>query len=212
VEEIRRARERAAELTMRLLAFSRKQVLRPKVLNLNDIVRDSDKMLRRVIGEDVELVCTLDPELRPVEADPRQLHQVIMNLAVNARDAMPGGGRLCIETANEGIYPAAVPLSPPAATCGFPSADTGHGMDAAAMEHAFEPFFTTKGVGKGTGLGLAMVYGIVRQSGGRISVQEQAGIWRDVYGVPAGGRGSSDEGGGTRPGSHGQLDGPAGGG
>src|SRR5262249_19852024 len=102
IKEIRNAGERAAELTMQLLAFSRKQVLKPRALSLNEIVRDSDKMLRRVIGEDIELVCVLDPALRPVEADPGQLHQVIVNLAVNARDAMPGGGKLIIQTANTG--------------------------------------------------------------------------------------------------------------
>jgi PAS domain S-box-containing protein len=161
IKEIRNAGERAAELTMQLLAFSRKQVLQPKVLSLNDIVRDSDKMLRRVIGEDIELICIIDPSLRPVEADPGQLHQVIVNLAVNARDAMPGGGKLIIETANDGKE---VSLT---------VSDTGHGMDAGTLEHIFEPFFTTKGVGKGTGLGLATVYGIVRQSAGNISVESE---------------------------------------
>src|SRR5262249_48369959 len=159
IQEIRKAGERAAELTMQLLAFSRKQVLQPKVLSLNEIVRDANKMLRRVIGEDIELICVLDPLLRPVEADPGQLHQVIVNLAVNARDAMPGGGQLIIQTTNteRGVS--------------LTVRDTGHGMDADTLEHAFEPFFTTKGVGRGTGLGLATVYGIVRQSAGEISVQ-----------------------------------------
>ncbi|HKE28757.1 MAG TPA: MASE1 domain-containing protein [Bryobacteraceae bacterium] len=164
VQEIRKAGERAGELTRQLLAFGRKQVLQPKVVNLNDIVRDSDKMLRRVIGEDIELVSVLDPALRPVEADPVQLHQVILNLAANARDAMPDGGRLTIETAN--TRAGAVSLT---------VRDTGHGMDAATMEHAFEPFFTTKDVGKGTGLGLATVYGIVQQSAGQISVRSEPG-------------------------------------
>jgi PAS domain S-box-containing protein len=163
IKEIRRAGHRAAELTMQLLAFSRKQVLQPKVLSLNDIVRDSDKLLRRVIGEEIELICVLDPSLRPVEADPGQLHQVIVNLAVNARDAMPGGGKLTIETTNAGSQ---VSLT---------VRDTGIGMDAGTLEHVFEPFFTTKGVGKGTGLGLATVYGIVRQSAGRISVKSEVG-------------------------------------
>jgi PAS domain S-box-containing protein len=163
IDEIRKAGERAAELTMQLLAFSRKQVLQPKVLSLNDIVRDSDKMLRRIIGEDIELICILDPSLRPVEADPGQLHQVIVNLVANARDAMPDGGRLIIETANT---EQGVSLS---------VRDTGRGMDPVTLEHAFEPFFTTKGVGKGTGLGLATVYGIVRQSAGDISVQSELG-------------------------------------
>lgn len=163
IQQIRIAGERAAELTMQLLAFSRKQVLQPKVLSLNDIVRDSDKMLRRVIGEEIELNCVLDPSLRTVEADPGQLHQVIVNLAVNARDAMPGGGKLTIETANAGM------------DVSLTVRDTGVGMDAGTLEHLFEPFFTTKGVGQGTGLGLATVYGIVRQSAGHISVQSEVG-------------------------------------
>jgi PAS domain S-box-containing protein len=163
LREIRNAGDRAAELTRQLLAFSRKQVLQPKVLSLNDIVLDSDKMLRRLIGEDIELICILDPSLRAVEADPGQLNQVIVNLAVNARDAMPSGGKLIIETANseQGVS--------------LTVRDTGHGMEAGTLEHVFEPFFTTKGVGKGTGLGLATVYGIVRQSAGHISVASEAG-------------------------------------
>ena len=163
IEAIRSAGDRAAELTMQLLAFSRKQVLQPKAVSLNDIVHDSDRMLRRVIGEEIELVCILDPSLRRVEADPGQLHQVIVNLAVNARDAMPSGGKLIIETAN---------ASPEVS---LTVRDTGHGMDEATLEHVFEPFFTTKGVGKGTGLGLATVYGIVRQSAGHITVQSEVG-------------------------------------
>jgi nitrogen-specific signal transduction histidine kinase/CheY-like chemotaxis protein len=163
IKEIRKAGDRAAELTMQLLAFSRKQMLQPRVLSLNDIVRDSDKMLRRVIGEEIELICVLDPSLRAVEADPGQLHQVIVNLAVNARDAMPRGGTLTIQTTNAGSE---VLLT---------IRDTGLGMDANTLEHVFEPFFTTKAVGKGTGLGLATVYGIVRQSAGHISVQSEVG-------------------------------------
>jgi PAS domain S-box-containing protein len=163
IEEIRSAGDRAAELTMQLLAFSRKQVLLPRVLSLNDIVRDSDRMLRRVIGEEIELTCILDPSLRPVEADPGQLHQVIVNLAVNARDAMPRGGKLTIETANAG------------SEVSLTVRDTGSGMDAGTLEHVFEPFYTTKEVGKGTGLGLATVYGIVRQSAGHVSVQSEVG-------------------------------------
>lgn len=164
IREICRAGDQAAELTRQLLAFSRKQVLRPQVLSLNDIVRDSDTMLRRLIGEDIALVCILDPSLRPVEADPGQISQVIVNLAVNARDAMPSGGKLIIETANsdQGVS--------------LTVSDTGHGMGADTLEHVFEPFFTTKGVGKGTGLGLATVYGIVRQSAGDITVESESGI------------------------------------
>lgn len=163
IEAIRSAGDRAAELTMQLLAFSRKQVLQPKALSLNDIVHDSERMLRRVIGEEIELVCLLDPSLRRVEADPGQIHQVVVNLAVNARDAMPSGGKLIIETANAGPE---VSLA---------VRDTGHGMDSATLEHVFEPFFTTKSVGKGTGLGLATVYGIVRQSAGHITVESEVG-------------------------------------
>jgi PAS domain S-box-containing protein len=158
VLEIRKAGGRAAELTMQLLAFSRKQVLQPKVLSLNDIVRDSDKMLRRVIGEDIELICVLDPLLRPVEADPGQVHQVIVNLAVNARDAMPDGGKLIIETANAGPEDIDAGSRQEVRTGRYVNLtvrDTGHGMDAATIDHVFEPFFTTKGAGKGTGLGLA---------------------------------------------------------
>jgi PAS domain S-box-containing protein len=163
IQAIRGAGDRAAELTMQLLAFSRKQVLQPKAISLNDMVRDSDGMLRSLIGEEIELVCVFDPSLRRVEADPGQIQQVILNLAVNARDAMPGGGKLTIETANAGSE---------VSLC---VRDTGHGMDAETLEHVFEPFFTTKGVGKGTGLGLATVYGIVRQSAGRIIVQSEVG-------------------------------------
>jgi PAS domain S-box-containing protein len=163
IDAIRSAGNRAAELTMQLLAFSRKQVLQPKALSLNDIVHDSDRMLRSMIGEEIELISILDPSLRRVEADPGQIHQVILNLAVNARDAMPSGGKLIIETANVG------------SDVGLTVRDTGRGMDAATLEHVFEPFFTTKGVGKGTGLGLATVYGIVRQSAGHITVQSEVG-------------------------------------
>jgi signal transduction histidine kinase/CheY-like chemotaxis protein len=163
IQAIRSAGDRAAELTMQLLAFSRKQVLQPKALSLNDIIRDSDRMLRRLIGEDIELICILDPSIRMVEADPGQVNQVIVNLAVNARDAMPGGGKLIIETANAG------------AEVSLTVRDTGHGMDERTLEHVFEPFFTTKGVGKGTGLGLATVYGIVRQSAGHVNVQSEIG-------------------------------------
>jgi two-component system cell cycle sensor histidine kinase/response regulator CckA len=162
-----------------LLAFSRKQMLQPKVLSLNDAVRDSDKMLRRLLGEDIELVYLLDPALRPVAADPGQLNQVILNLAINARDAMPGGGKLVIETANC-RWPEAGSDSHGSAAPGesvrLVVRDTGQGMDSATMEHVFEPFFTTKGVGRGTGLGLATVHGIVEQSGGRISVQSELGL------------------------------------
>lgn len=179
VREICKAGERAADLTMQLLAFSRKQILQPKVINLNDLVRESDKMLRRLIGEHIDLVCILDPSLDSVEADPGQLHQVIVNLAVNARDAMPGGGRLIIETSNSAPEEFSTDTEPGVHALKYVSLavrDTGHGMDPVTMEHVFEPFFTTKGVGKGTGLGLATVYGIVRQSAGYISVNSSPGL------------------------------------
>ena len=171
VEEIRRAIDRAAGLTRQLLAFSRKQVMRPEVISLNDVVSRMGTMLRRVIGEDIEIQTSLDPELAHVKADPGQIEQVLLNLALNARDAMPGGGRLTIETHNatldedgrEERY-ASVVVS-----------DSGTGMDEATRARVFEPFFTTKGVGRGTGLGLASVYGIIKQSGGHIRVYSEPG-------------------------------------
>jgi PAS domain S-box-containing protein len=179
VQEIRKAGRRAADLTMQLLAFSRKQVRQVKVLSLNDIVRDAEKMLRRVISEDIELICVLDEASWQVEGDPGQLHQVIMNLALNARDAMPGGGKLTIETANtakagtDEICAECHAKSGPGKHVMLTVRDTGKGMDAATVERIFEPFFTTKEVGKGIGLGLATVYGIVEQSGGHISVRSE---------------------------------------
>ena len=166
--EISRAASRAAELTGQLLAFSRKQVLRPQRLDLNEIVSEMSSMLRRLVGEDVVLKTELDTELSPTLADPTQVEQVLLNLAVNARDAMPSGGRLTIRTANvDGEDGPRVALV---------VADTGEGMDAATAERIFEPFFTTKEVGAGTGLGLATVHGIVAQSGGTIDVQSEPGV------------------------------------
>lgn len=177
LEQIRRAGERAASLTQQLLAFSRKQVLQPKVLDLNEAVADVEKMLSRVIGEDIELVAKLHPSLISVKADPGQIEQVLMNLAVNARDAMPQGGKLAMETSQVEISEEqGRHLDLPAGRYVMLTvADTGHGMDASTLSHVFEPFFTTKPVGKGTGLGLATVYGIVKQSGGGIQVESEPG-------------------------------------
>ena len=169
------AGERAATLTRQLLAFSRKQVLKPVVLDLNRVVAGTERLLRRVIREDVKLITRLEPTLQLVKADPGQLEQVIMNLAVNARDAMPEGGRLVISTDNvilNGQAPADVLPGPHVR---LTVEDTGCGISAEALPHIFEPFFTTKGVGKGTGLGLATVFGIVKQSGGHIEVASQIG-------------------------------------
>ncbi len=178
VEQIRMAGERAAALTRQLLAFSRKQVLLPEVLDLNLVVTETEKMLRRLIGEDVELVTKLEPTLDRVKIDRSQIEQVIMNLAVNSRDAMPEGGRLTIETRNVHLDARLiwgdVPIEPGSYIL-LAVSDTGTGMDEATKSQIFEPFFTTKGQGKGTGLGLAMVYGIVRQSGGHVWVYSEVG-------------------------------------
>lgn len=177
LEQIRRAAERAASLTQQLLAFSRKQVLQPKLLDLNEAVADVEKMLARVIGEDIELIASLHPSLSLVKADPGQVEQVLMNLAVNARDAMPHGGKLIMETSNEEIGAERVrelELKPGRYVV-LTVIDTGHGMDAGTLAHIFEPFFTTKPMGKGTGLGLATVYGIVKQSGGGVQVESTPG-------------------------------------
>jgi len=175
-EEVRHAGLRAAELTRQLLAFSRRQVLAPKVLELNVVVGNMDRMLRRLLGEDVELVTSLDPTAGAVNADPGQLEQVLLNLAVNARDAMPGGGRLSIETTRLALHEEHLERRhrlPPGDYACLVVTDTGVGMDEATQAHLFEPFFTTKEVGKGTGLGLATVYGIVKQSGGYIWVYSE---------------------------------------
>ncbi len=177
-EEILRAGERAAGLTRQLLAFSRRQVLKPRILELNAVVRDMEKMLRRLIGEDVDLHTVMDESVGTVEADPGQLEQVVMNLAVNARDAMLRGGRLTIETGQRYLgeeYCAHHAELEPGHYALLAITDSGHGMSALTAARIFEPFFTTKETGKGTGLGLSTVYGIVKQSGGHVSVYSEVG-------------------------------------
>jgi two-component system, cell cycle sensor histidine kinase and response regulator CckA len=176
LELIRRSGDRAAALTSKLLTFSRKQILQPKVIDLKSLIQDSQKLLRRLIGEDIELITTLAPDLGCVKADITQIEQITMNLAVNSRDAMPQGGKLILEAANVGLDEEFVNNHVGARQGEYvvlAVTDTGTGMSAETKAHLFEPFFTTKEIGKGTGLGLAIIYGIVTQSGGFITVESE---------------------------------------
>lgn len=178
VEHIHHAGTRAAALTQQLLAFSRRQVLRPLVLDLNRLVTGMETMLRRLIGEHIEITTSLLPDLGRVKADPTQIEQTLMNLAVNARDAMPGGGTITIETTNveldDGHAREHAEIKPGAYVM-LAMSDTGVGIESGTLAHIFEPFFTTKQLGKGTGLGLSTVYGIVKQSGGYIYAHSEPG-------------------------------------
>ncbi|MBU4258474.1 MAG: PAS domain S-box protein [Desulfobacteraceae bacterium] len=180
IEEINKAGERAASLTRQLLAFSRKQVIQPKILDVNEAINETEKMLKRMIGEDIEFLLVLEPELWKIHADPGQIDQVFMNLVVNARDAMPSGGKLTIETANVELDEAyfrkhGIEGEKSGHYAMLAVSDTGCGMDEKIKEHIFDPFFTTKGVGKGTGLGLSTVYGIVKQNKGYVWVHSEPG-------------------------------------
>jgi CheY-like chemotaxis protein len=180
VDHIRRAARRTAAITQQLLAFSRRQVLQPELVDLNAVVTTLEPILQRALGEISQVKLRLAPDLGPVKADPGQLDQILLNLALNARDAMPDGGTLTIETVNVAVDDSdasgkALEQVTPGMYAALVVSDTGTGMDRATVEHIFEPFFTTKAVGEGTGLGLATVYGIVKQSGGFVSVYSAPG-------------------------------------
>jgi PAS domain S-box-containing protein len=179
MEQIRRAAERATALTHQLLAFGRREVVRPQTLNLNDVINGLEPLLRRTLGEHMVLTIDLFPDLQPVTVDPGQLEQVLVNLAVNARDAMPGGGELTVKTQNtiiDDTYGLTYPDVPPGSYVRLEVSDTGQGMSRANLVRAFEPFFTTKPKGEGSGLGLATVYGIVTQAGGHARIYSEEGI------------------------------------
>ncbi len=180
VAEIKKAGDRASALTRQLLAFSRRQVLQPMVLNLYTVLIDTEKMLRRIVGEDLEMATILEPDLGKINVDPGQMEQVVMNLVLNASDAMPGGGKLTIETANVDLdreytrEKGAIEMEPGPYVM-LAISDKGVGMDQETLSQIFDPFFTTKAKGKGTGLGLSTVYGIVKQSGGYIWAYSESG-------------------------------------
>ncbi len=179
VQEIRRSAERAASLTRQLLAFSRKQMMQPRILDLNEVISSLHKLLARLVGEDIRVITSRSSDLWPVRADPGQIEQVLMNLAANARDAMPEGGTLTIDTGNvlfEEEDRINRPGLKPGAYVTMTVVDTGLGVPESVVPHMFEPFFTTKEQGKGTGLGLATVYGIVKQTGGGVYVESQEGM------------------------------------
>jgi PAS domain S-box-containing protein len=178
IKDIKEVGERAAGLTRQILAFSRRQVLKPQVVYLNDILLQMEPLLRRTLGEDIDLRFVARPDLEKTEVDPHQMEQVLMNLALNVRDAMPEGGSLIIETANVDLdvrYCKTHPEVKPGRYVALSVTDTGCGMDSETMSHIFEPFFTTKETGKGTGLGLSTAFGVVKQSGGAISVYSEPG-------------------------------------
>ena len=181
--QVEAAAERAAGLTRQLLAFARRDVIQPRVLNLNDLVTEVRHLLRRTLGEHIELADDLSADLSSVLADPGQIEQVLVNLAVNARDAMPGGGKLTIQTANvqvDDTYPAPGADLPPGWYVSVKVSDTGTGIPGDIISRVFEPFFTTKSHGEGTGLGLATSYGIITQAGGTIRIYSEPGLGTTV--------------------------------